>query len=224
MQIYISLWVFYFLVIGRTKWRHCSFLSIGTEINKLKTVLISYPLSINTISPNSLKDSKSPVFYFLLRLALFYFIPCCPYPYAQPLCHCFDKGFFLKCQRASPSQSNASFSHFLESLQEASILFGSSIKKWKQTEWLVLRWFVSVSPCRWVQSGLGIFSWRSDCRFNQYIWTMQSTTGIYVSNRSQVHDQSIKGIRCQDLGSLFGDNIAYYYCKKMFCHGSYLMQ
>ena len=185
-------------------------------MNKHKTVLISYTL---TISPNSLKDSKSPVFISCSDL------PCSTLFLAVLIpVHCFDKGFFLKCQCASPSQSNTSFSHFLESLQEASILFGSSIKKWKKTEWLVLRWFVSVSPCRWVQSGLGIFSWRSDFRFSQYIWTVQSTTGVCVSNTSQVHDQSIKGIRCWDLGSLFGDNIAYYYCKKMFCHGSYLMQ
>ena len=161
-------------------------------------MLILYPLSVNTISPNSLKGSKSLIFYFKLRLALFYFIPC--YPYAQPLCCCFDKGFFLKCQRASPGQSTTSFSHFLESLQEASILFGSNIKKWKKKEWLVLCWFVSVSPCRWVRV-VWVFS-IEDLTADSVSISEQCNQQLAFVLATQVHDQSIKGIRCQDLGGL----------------------
>ena len=40
---------------------------------------------------------------------------------------------------------------------------------------------------------------------------------------TQVHDRSIKGIMYHGLGGLSEGNIEYYYCKKMCCHGSYLM-
>ena len=179
---------------------------------------------------------------------MFHFIPCCPYTYALPLCRCFDKGFYLKCQHASPQVSQPL--HFPVSrnpFRKPTSVFGNSVtKRDRQTDrdrelerhtqrqkkkkkrrrtrrrkkdCLVLLWFVSVSPCSWV---VWVFSFEDLTANLVSIFEQCNQPPVFVLI-TQVHDQSIKGIMYHGFGSLFGGHIAYYYCKKMSCHDSYLM-